>query len=56
MEPLSSDAGSAENIPQYSIRNHPIQGFRNQAHFLDYLFKDGQIRTGTLVAINAEKL
>ncbi|MBW5408522.1 lipopolysaccharide N-acetylmannosaminouronosyltransferase [Morganella morganii] len=56
MEPLSSDAGSAEHIPQYSIRNHPIQGFRNQAHFLDYLFKDGQVRTGTLVAINAEKV
>lgn len=56
MEPLSADAGSTEQIPQYSIRNYPIWGFRDQAHFLNYLFADGQIKRGTLVAMNAEKV
>lgn len=44
------------SIPQYSIRGHNIWGFKNMAHFLDYLFADGKTKTGTLVAINAEKV
>ncbi|HHR6129520.1 TPA: lipopolysaccharide N-acetylmannosaminouronosyltransferase [Providencia alcalifaciens] len=44
------------SIPQYSIRDHNIWGFKNMAHFLDYLFADGKTKTGTLVAINAEKV
>ncbi|HHR6455958.1 TPA: lipopolysaccharide N-acetylmannosaminouronosyltransferase [Providencia alcalifaciens] len=44
------------SIPQYSIRGHNIWGFKNMSHFLDYLFADGKTKTGTLVAINAEKV
>lgn len=44
------------SIPQYSIRGHNIWGFKNMAHFLNYLFADGKTKTGTLVAINAEKV
>lgn len=44
------------NIPKYTIRGHDIWGFRDMAHFLDYLFADGSVKTGTLVAINAEKV
>lgn len=44
------------NIPKYTIRGHDIWGFRDMANFLDYLFADKQIKPGTLVAINAEKV
>ncbi|WP_086107794.1 lipopolysaccharide N-acetylmannosaminouronosyltransferase [Xenorhabdus vietnamensis] len=44
------------NIPKYRIRGLSIWGFRGMSHFLDHLFQDGQIKTGTLVAINAEKV
>lgn len=43
-------------IPKYTIRGHDIWGFRDMAHFLDYLFAEGSVKTGTLVAINAEKI
>ena len=31
-------------------------GWRDMQHALDYLFADGQLKQGTLVAINAEKM
>lgn len=43
------------SIPKYSIRGFEICGFRNMAQFLDHLFAGGP-KTGTLVAMNAEKL
>ncbi|WP_437611516.1 lipopolysaccharide N-acetylmannosaminouronosyltransferase [Erwinia sp. V71] len=42
--------------PQYQIRGLSLYGFRDMAHCLDFLYNDGQLRTGTLVAINAEKV
>ncbi|MDR0805273.1 MAG: lipopolysaccharide N-acetylmannosaminouronosyltransferase [Enterobacteriaceae bacterium] len=44
------------NIEQYSIRGIDIWGFRDMAQFVDHLFSDDGIKTGTLVAINAEKV
>ncbi|OWO80772.1 lipopolysaccharide N-acetylmannosaminouronosyltransferase [Photorhabdus luminescens] len=44
------------NIPKYSIRGLNIWCFRDMAHFLDHIFQRGQVKTGTLVAINAEKV
>ncbi|WP_047680050.1 MULTISPECIES: lipopolysaccharide N-acetylmannosaminouronosyltransferase [Xenorhabdus] len=44
------------NIPKYRIRGLSLWGFRGIPHFLDHLFQDGQVKTGTLVAINAEKV
>jgi len=44
------------NIPQYDIRGIRLWGFRNMAHFLDYLFAGHKVKTGALVAINAEKV
>ncbi|ETS32775.1 lipopolysaccharide N-acetylmannosaminouronosyltransferase [Photorhabdus temperata] len=44
------------NIPKYSIRGLNIWGFRDMAHFLDHIFQSGQVKTGTLVAVNAEKV
>lgn len=49
METMSS-------IPKYSIRGFDIWGFRDMAQFLDYLYDGGQLKTGALVAINAEKV
>ncbi|MBJ7223081.1 MULTISPECIES: lipopolysaccharide N-acetylmannosaminouronosyltransferase [unclassified Brenneria] len=43
-------------IPQYSIRGLSIHGFRHMAQFVDYLFAGPRVVTGTLVAINAEKV
>ncbi|WGL98511.1 lipopolysaccharide N-acetylmannosaminouronosyltransferase [Arsenophonus sp. aPb] len=43
-------------IPKYDIRGHLIWGFHNITHFLNYLFSDQQVKRGTLVAINAEKI
>lgn len=44
------------NIAKYSIRGIDISGFRNMAQFVDYLFNDNNMRSGTLIAINAEKV
>ncbi|PQQ29464.1 lipopolysaccharide N-acetylmannosaminouronosyltransferase [Photorhabdus luminescens] len=44
------------NIPKYSIRGLNIWGFRDMAHFLDHIFQRRQVKMGTLVAINAEKV
>ncbi|RJL49574.1 lipopolysaccharide N-acetylmannosaminouronosyltransferase [Pectobacterium carotovorum] len=47
---------TTETIPLYTIRGLPIHGFRNMAQFVDYLFTGERVETGTLVAINAEKV
>ncbi|NHB62787.1 lipopolysaccharide N-acetylmannosaminouronosyltransferase [Photorhabdus sp. RW14-46] len=44
------------DIPKYSIRGLNIWGFRDMAHFLDHIFQREQVKTGTMVAINAEKV
>lgn len=44
------------NIPHYDIRGIRLWGFRDMAHFLDYLFADHKLKTGALVAMNAEKV
>lgn len=43
-------------IPKYSIRDIDIWGFRDMKQFVDYLLADNQVKAGTLVAINAEKV
>ncbi|MFO6494010.1 lipopolysaccharide N-acetylmannosaminouronosyltransferase [Hafnia alvei] len=43
-------------IPKYDIRGIELWGFRDMPHFLEHLFDDGELKTGTLVAINAEKV
>lgn len=45
-----------EQIPKYDIRGFLISGFNDEAHFLDYLFENGEVKSGALVAINAEKV
>lgn len=45
-----------QSAPQYRLRGLDLLGWRDMQHALDYLFADGQIRQGTLVAINAEKM
>jgi UDP-N-acetyl-D-mannosaminouronate:lipid I N-acetyl-D-mannosaminouronosyltransferase len=44
------------SAPSYTLRGLKLIGWRNMQHALDYLFADGQLRNGTLVAINAEKM
>lgn len=43
-------------IPKYDIRGHLLWGFHDITHFLNYLFSDQEVKHGTLVAINAEKV
>ncbi|CBG90654.1 lipopolysaccharide N-acetylmannosaminouronosyltransferase [Citrobacter rodentium] len=42
--------------PMYALRGLQLIGWRDMRHALDYLYADGQLRQGTLVAINAEKV
>lgn len=42
--------------PVYELRGLKLIGWRNMQHALDYLYADGAIKEGTLVAINAEKM
>jgi UDP-N-acetyl-D-mannosaminouronate:lipid I N-acetyl-D-mannosaminouronosyltransferase len=42
--------------PVYELRGLQLIGWRNMQHALDYLYADGDIKQGTLVAINAEKM
>ncbi|MBP2169203.1 UDP-N-acetyl-D-mannosaminouronate:lipid I N-acetyl-D-mannosaminouronosyltransferase [Erwinia toletana] len=42
--------------PQYQIRGLSLYGFRDMKQCLDFLYSDGRLRSGTLVAINAEKV
>ena len=44
------------SVPVYTVRGLPLLGWRNMQHALDYLYADGELRHGTLVAINAEKM
>jgi len=43
-------------VPQYRIRGITLSGFSDMAQFVDYLNQQGELKTGTLVAINAEKV
>ncbi|MBW7984506.1 lipopolysaccharide N-acetylmannosaminouronosyltransferase [Enterobacillus tribolii] len=47
---------NTNTIPHYDIRGIDIWGFRDMAQFLDHLYETGALKTGTLVAINAEKV
>lgn len=47
---------SENNIPTYSIRGIDLYGFRDMDHFLNYLYAGSRLKTGALVAINAEKV
>ncbi|HHT8229722.1 MULTISPECIES: lipopolysaccharide N-acetylmannosaminouronosyltransferase [Citrobacter] len=42
--------------PLYSLRGLQLIGWRDMQHALNYLFAEGHLRSGTLVAINAEKM
>ncbi|NDO80744.1 lipopolysaccharide N-acetylmannosaminouronosyltransferase [Citrobacter sp. NCU1] len=42
--------------PVYALRGLQLIGWRDMQHALNYLFAEGQIKQGTLVAINAEKM
>ncbi len=42
--------------PVYTLRGLPLLGWRDMQHALNYLYADGSLRHGTLVAINAEKM
>lgn len=44
------------SAPLYQIRGITLSAFRDMAAFLDFLYADGRLKTGTLVAINAEKV
>ncbi len=48
-----TDTTSAQ---RYALRGLQLIGWRDMQHALDYLFADGRMRSGTLVAINAEKM
>ncbi|AIN47089.1 lipopolysaccharide N-acetylmannosaminouronosyltransferase [Candidatus Palibaumannia cicadellinicola] len=43
-------------VSYYKIRDITLCGFRDRAELIDYLFADGRLKTGSLVAINAEKI
>lgn len=42
--------------PLYAVRGLELIGWRDMTHALDYLYAEGSLRQGTLVAINAEKV
>lgn len=42
--------------PLYTVRGLQLIGWRDMQHALDYLYADGEMKRGTLVAINAEKV
>ncbi|MBM3072533.1 lipopolysaccharide N-acetylmannosaminouronosyltransferase [Enterobacter sp. RHBSTW-00994] len=44
------------SAPLYALRGLQLIGWRDMQHALDYLCTNGQIKSGTLVAINAEKI
>lgn len=45
-----------QTAPTYALRGINLIGWRNMQHALDYLYADGNLKPGTLVAINAEKM
>lgn len=44
------------SAPRYTLRGLNLLGWRDKQHALDYLYAGGQLKQGTLVAINAEKM
>ncbi|WHP31201.1 lipopolysaccharide N-acetylmannosaminouronosyltransferase [Trabulsiella odontotermitis] len=44
------------SAPLYTLRGLQLIGWRNMQHALDYLYAGGMLKSGTLVAINAEKV
>ena len=42
--------------PVYELRGLNLIGWRDMQHALDYLYAEGALKEGTLVAINAEKM
>lgn len=42
--------------PTYTLRGLKLIGWRNMQHALDYLYAGGNLKQGTLVALNAEKM
>ena len=42
--------------PTYTLRGLELMGWRNMQHALDFLYAGGNLKQGTLVAINAEKM
>ena len=40
----------------YDLRGLKLIGWRDMQHALDYLYANGEIKQGTLIAINAEKM
>lgn len=44
------------SAPLYALRGLKLIGWRNMQHALNYLYADGHLKQGTLVAINAEKM
>lgn len=44
------------SAPLYTVRGLQLIGWRDMQHALDYLYAGGRLKTGTLVAINAEKV
>ena len=44
------------DYPRYTLRGIDLHAFADMASFLHFLLPDGQPRSGTLVAINAEKM
>lgn len=51
-----NSSSASLSIPKYIIRGIELWGFRNMDQFSDYLIAEGAVKTGTLVAINAEKV
>lgn len=43
-------------IPKYTIRDIELWGFSDMGQFCDFLLAEDEIKTGMLVAINAEKV
>ncbi|QFH69372.1 lipopolysaccharide N-acetylmannosaminouronosyltransferase [Enterobacter sp. E76] len=44
------------SAPRYNLRGQNLLGWRDKQHALNYLFAEGRLKQGTLVAINAEKM
>ncbi|AJZ90764.1 UDP-N-acetyl-D-mannosaminuronic acid transferase [Klebsiella michiganensis] len=47
---------NSTEAPSYNIRGLNLLGWRDMQHALDYLYAGGNLRQGTFVAINAEKI
>ena len=52
----NKDMSTHTGTPRYEIRGITLYGFDSMTAFVDFLMPPSGIRTGTLVAINAEKV